>query len=88
MTEPLTLKRTTMSGVALPKTSWTVAVTVWLVPTGFVSVVGSSTTLAGGPGVHVFVAAPSGSSGSSFVPSSSVSANAVIASVPVVVGPV
>src|SRR3989441_8349303 len=49
LTEPVTVKRTTTSGTGLPNASSTVAVTVWLVPTGFVSVAGERVRVAGGP---------------------------------------
>jgi len=48
-TEPVTVKRTTISRTGLPPASVTVAVTVWLVPTGFVAAAGERTSVAGAP---------------------------------------
>ena len=87
---PVTVNRTRMPGVGLPKTSREVAVTVCSVATWFLAAAGESTSVAGGPGTHVLEAVPVGSGRggvASRTPSPSVSANAVIASVPGVVGP-
>jgi hypothetical protein len=57
LTEPETLKRTATPWTGWPPVALTVAVTVWLVPTGFTSSAGVSTTVAGiGTGVGVGVA--------------------------------
>src|SRR2546422_3989751 len=54
LTEPVTVKRTTTSGTGLPNASSTVAVTVWLVPTGVVSVAGGRGRGGGGARSAIF----------------------------------
>jgi hypothetical protein len=86
VTAPVTWKTTLTPGVGLPNPSVTLAVTAWLVATGFSDVVGASTIAAGAPATQVLVAGREGSSGPC-TPSPSLSAKAVMASDPGAVGP-